>query len=328
MIEAIAKGIGTVGVDSITEETAALEDWAESFSLNLWLTPGQLVQPKEEENADDDWHCIDGFLVNLQNLREEFVQYRGLQKMSIYITGPPVAGKSHYGRKLAEHYNLPHLQIGAMIEAMYAAGNELTTKVTKRLEEIFEQMFEEADRTKKKGTEVDKSKIIPKIPDELLCEILRWRLTWNDVRNRGFILDGWPKKAEDAKLFFLQPQEEGDPIFDRTYYPEHVIWIKATIEQLKARIKELPSELTEGTHYTEDQTIRRFNLYKEQNLNDKNPNPPVHEWYRQQESELLDTEANVPEKDQLERMLNYINRNGLAGNYLNVEEEEAQEVDQ
>ena len=40
MIEAIAKGIGTVGVESITEETAALEDWAESLSLSLWLTPG------------------------------------------------------------------------------------------------------------------------------------------------------------------------------------------------------------------------------------------------------------------------------------------------
>ena len=134
MVEAIATEIGTIDAESITEEQAALEEWAESLAINLYVTPGSLVQPSEDESTESEWHSIEGFLHNLQNLRAEFIHYRGLDRMTMFMTGPPVSGKSHYGRKLAERYNLPHLQIGGMIDAMFASKNELSVRVTKRLE--------------------------------------------------------------------------------------------------------------------------------------------------------------------------------------------------
>ncbi len=41
--------------------------------------------------------------------------------------------------------------------------------------------------------EIDREKLFVRLSDELLFKILRKRLTENDCRNRGYILDGFPK---------------------------------------------------------------------------------------------------------------------------------------
>ena len=37
-----------------------------------------------------------------------------------------------------------------------------------------------------------------RVPDELLWEVLKIKLGENDCRNRGYILDGFPRKFKDA----------------------------------------------------------------------------------------------------------------------------------
>jgi hypothetical protein len=103
----------------------------------------------------------------------------------------------------------------------------------------------------------------------------------NDARNRGWILDGWPRRTDDAKLLYFIPpaSEEGEPELDRTIYPNHVVQIKATVDFLKLRVKELPEHLVSGTHYTEEATVRRFNQYKDWNMTEKNAQP-VHDWFK------------------------------------------------
>jgi len=34
-----------------------------------------------------------------------------LKPIKIFITGPPLAGKSHFAKKLSEEYNIPHIKI-------------------------------------------------------------------------------------------------------------------------------------------------------------------------------------------------------------------------
>lgn len=56
-----------------------------------------------------------------------------------------------------------------------------------------------------------------KIPEELLNEAFRWRLSQNDCQNRGYILDGYPYSSETASgVFYITPKapEKKPPVFD------------------------------------------------------------------------------------------------------------------
>lgn len=51
-----------------------------------------------------------------------------------------------------------------------------------------------------------------RLSDELVYKCFKWRLTQNDCLNRGYILDGYPRRYEDAKELFtgLPPVAEGE----------------------------------------------------------------------------------------------------------------------
>jgi len=49
-----------------------------------------------------------------------------------------------------------------------------------------------------------------RLPDEILFKILRLRLTENDCRNRGYILDGFPKTYKQAQEVFLYKPKKFD----------------------------------------------------------------------------------------------------------------------
>ena len=57
------------------------------------------------------WHCEKGILSNMEKLNREFNEYRGLNPVKIFVTGPPASGKSFYAQKLAHYYNIPHLTV-------------------------------------------------------------------------------------------------------------------------------------------------------------------------------------------------------------------------
>lgn len=76
------------------------------------LTPEQ----EEEENAEEllnalkfNWHSEKGIIDNVSNLNTEFNNFRGLNPVKIFISGPPACGKSHYAKILANYYNIPHV---------------------------------------------------------------------------------------------------------------------------------------------------------------------------------------------------------------------------
>lgn len=76
-----------------------------------------------------EWHCRNGVTQNLSILEREFNEQRGLKPIKIFITGPPASGKSYYGQKLAEHYNVPHIKIQDVVELLLSDNSELGKKV-------------------------------------------------------------------------------------------------------------------------------------------------------------------------------------------------------
>lgn len=71
-----------------------------------------------------------------------------------------------------------------------------------------------------------------RLSDELVYKCYKWRLTQNDCLNRGYILDGYPRRYEDAKEVFTglppaaegqQPEEGAKKILDTRLAPTKLI---------------------------------------------------------------------------------------------------------
>ncbi len=112
----------------------------------------------------------------------------------IVLLGPPGAGKGTQAVALRDRLHVPHLSTGDLLRAAVAAGTPLGKR---------------ADDYMKAGQLV---------PDELVLDILRDRLSQPDARS-GFILDGYPRNVEqaraleqitpiDAVLAFAMPEED------------------------------------------------------------------------------------------------------------------------
>jgi adenylate kinase len=130
LIAALSNGVGTGLIESIDEPDKGMKlhpkktplqlelDWRIPMMLDLKLKPSSLFvsQNEEEEPVEFDWHSKTGLSQNIQKVKEEFCKERGLKPVKILITGPPCSGKSFYGKQLAEHYDVPHIHLGKMIE--------------------------------------------------------------------------------------------------------------------------------------------------------------------------------------------------------------------
>ncbi|MBR9682528.1 MAG: nucleoside monophosphate kinase [Candidatus Aenigmarchaeota archaeon] len=96
--------------------------------------------------------------------------------MKIIMLGAPGAGKGTYASKiLAPELNVPHISTGDLFRAEAVSGSELSAKI----KEI-----------------IDKGDLVP---DEIVIDMLKNRLGQDDAQN-GFILDGFPRNMEQAKM--------------------------------------------------------------------------------------------------------------------------------
>ncbi len=97
---------------------------------------GEEGEAEPEADAGDvlevKWHCKSGLAANIQTLKKEFCEVRGLKPIKIFITGPPAAGKTYYGQQLAEHYNVPHVHVKKLIEEIENWNSEKEDEIYKR----------------------------------------------------------------------------------------------------------------------------------------------------------------------------------------------------
>ena len=96
-------------------------------------------------------------------------------KKELIFLGPPACGKGTQTNKLAEYFGFPHIDTGSLLRAEIASGSE-NGKIAKGF--------------------IDKGQLVPV---ELVGAIIKDRLKKDDCKN-GFILDGFPRSTEQAKM--------------------------------------------------------------------------------------------------------------------------------
>ena len=101
------------------------------------------------------------------------------------ILGKQGAGKGTQCVRLARHYAIPHISSGDMFRAELRSGSEAGKKLNEYMS----------------AGEL--------IPDDVVNEIMKHRLERDGTKDRGFILDGFPRTTNQAEGLFelLDPGE-------------------------------------------------------------------------------------------------------------------------
>lgn len=94
--------------------------------------------------------------------------------MNILLMGPPGAGKGTQAEKLVADFSVLHISTGDMFRAAVKNGTELGKEAKKYM---------------------DAGGLVP---DAVTIGIVRERLAQADVKEKGFILDGFPRTKEQA----------------------------------------------------------------------------------------------------------------------------------
>lgn len=94
--------------------------------------------------------------------------------MNLLIMGLPGAGKGTQAAKIVEEFGVAHISTGDMFRAAMANQTEMG-----RLAKSF----------------IDKGELVP---DEVTNGIVKERLAQDDIKEKGFLLDGFPRTIEQA----------------------------------------------------------------------------------------------------------------------------------
>ncbi len=236
LIEGIAKGIGTGKVNNrgFQAYSHLTLDQKEFLSINLKMRATDAFKDGEvPEDAGDDaeeipkklkfpWHCEKGIVENIRMLNEEFNNCRGLHPVKIFVTGPPASGKTYYSERLAVYYNIPRVHAKELVDRAFALskfeegqGTELGEEIRAKVEEIKDALVAQIQedrqaRGEENEEEVDREALKVRLPEELLFKVLKIRLTENDCRNRGYVLDGFPRTYKQAQEIFLYKPKKLD----------------------------------------------------------------------------------------------------------------------
>lgn len=109
------------------------------------------------------------------------------------LLGPPGAGKGTQAAKLVEKYNVPHISTGDIFRKNIKEGTELGNKAKEYM---------------------NAGKLVP---DELVVELVTSRLSEDDCKKQGFLLDGFPRtvfQAEKLDEFLKENNEQIDIVID------------------------------------------------------------------------------------------------------------------
>ena len=94
--------------------------------------------------------------------------------MNLLIMGLPGAGKGTQAAKIVEEFGVAHISTGDMFRAAMANQTEMG---------VLAKSF------------IDKGELVP---DEVTNGIVKERLSQDDIKEKGFLLDGFPRTIEQA----------------------------------------------------------------------------------------------------------------------------------
>ena len=94
--------------------------------------------------------------------------------MNLLIMGLPGAGKGTQATKIVENFNVAHISTGDMFRAAIANQTEMG---------VLAKSY------------IDKGELVP---DQVTNGIVKERLSQDDIKQTGFLLDGYPRTIEQA----------------------------------------------------------------------------------------------------------------------------------
>jgi len=148
--------------------------------------------------------------------------------IKVVFLGPPGAGKGTQAQRIAEKYGVPHISTGDILREAVREGTELG-KLAKSY--------------------MDKGELVP---DEVIIGIIRERLSQDDVKEKGFILDGFPRTIAQAEALDKLLEELSMPL-------DRVIYLNVEDEEIIKRL------LARGRADDREDVIRkRLEVYREQ----------------------------------------------------------------
>ncbi len=158
----------------------------------------------------------------------------------LLLLGPPGAGKGTQAERIVARLGIPQISTGDMLRAAAAAQTEVGRRA--------KRFMERGDL----------------VPDEVVIGVARERLSEPDARE-GFILDGFPRTAAQARALDAMLSESGVKL-------ERCVAIQVDEEELVTRL--LKRAKIEGRADDNETAIRnRMRVYREQTA-------PLIEYYR------------------------------------------------
>jgi adenylate kinase len=189
-----------------------------------------------------------------------------------------------------------------------------------KMNDLKEKMREEAEALEKKNKPkkvANKKDVIPepvvekvfnpRIPEDLVNKILKRRLNENDCKNKGYVLDGYPRSHLNCQQIFIDENIVVDVSSDggfpsnnlnKDIIPTVVFQLDSyTDDFIRNRIKTNvdPSLLT-TPHYSDEGVIRRLKAYKELNESQKG-DPRVIDFFNKYEIDVEVLDCKLNEKD-------------------------------
>ena len=133
----------------------------------------------------------------------------------LVIIGPPGSGKGTTSELIEEKLGIPHVSTGDMLRSHIESGDELGQRIKDNVEH---------------------GKLIP---DEITEEVIKTRLSKEDVSNK-FLLDGFPRDVEQAHFLLQETDIDGIILVD--------LDDEAIVKRLSQR--RICSDCSEGYHLT------------------------------------------------------------------------------
>jgi hypothetical protein len=98
--------------------------------------------------------------------------------------------------------------IADLIQEATQSQTELASEIKSKIEELKDIEIAAYEKTKKKkDPDLDRNTLKPRLPDSILYKIVKAKISSPACLNKGFLLDGFPRKTEDAVQIFLEAQE-------------------------------------------------------------------------------------------------------------------------
>ncbi|ROR34770.1 adenylate kinase [Inmirania thermothiophila] len=107
--------------------------------------------------------------------------------MRVVVLGPPGGGKGTQARRVAARFGVPHVALADLVREAIRKGTPLGQQA---------KAFHDAGMP---------------VPDEIALALIRQRLARRDAA-RGYVLDGFPRNAEQARVLDEMLAEIGRPL--------------------------------------------------------------------------------------------------------------------